>query len=264
MFGFRCLVIAAVVVAGGATAYSIVDRSQRPIERTAPRSEPTMKPVVLVDPNPEIREAERARRAQPPVEPNRKKSYDRVLEGRKHDGTLPKLQPADPRPPTSCGSVEPVPKHPDGSYSGPHGVHHVTVSLFENQSGFGFSRMGFSRNDRGIYVASPGIDRAQLVSLLTEYEASVYVLDEMATPALARQAKRRPLDDFERLGLDAVRRGENLVWTREAPQRMFGAIRAKETCLECHANAKVGDLLGAFTYYLNTPVEKLGTKPGSK
>jgi hypothetical protein len=79
----------------------------------------------------------------------------------------------------------------------------------------------------------------------------------MATPPLARQAKRRPLDEFERLGLDAVRRGEALVWTHEAPTRMFGAIRAKRDCLDCHANAREGDLLGAFTYYLNAPVDKL-------
>ena len=88
-------------------------------------------------------------------------------------------------------------------------------------------------------------------------EYTKYVLDEMATPPLARQAKRRPLDEFERLGLDAVRRGEKLVWTRKAPTRMFGAIRAKVDCLQCHAHAKEGDLLGAFTYYLNAPVDRL-------
>ncbi len=85
----------------------------------------------------------------------------------------------------------------------------------------------------------------------------MYVLDEMATPPLARQAKRRPLDEFERLGLNAVRSGEELVWTREAPTRMFGAIRAKVGCLDCHAHAKEGDLLGAFTYYLKAPVDRL-------
>ena len=99
------------------------------------------------------------------------------------------------------------------------------------------------------------------MSLLTDDRASVYVLDEMATPPLARQAKRRLLDTFERLSLDAVRRGENLMWTRESPKRMFGAIRAEASCLECHTNAKEGDLLGAFTYYLKTPVDLLAGKP---
>ena len=88
----------------------------------------------------------------------------------------------------------------------------------------------------------------------------MYVLDEMATPPLARQAKRRPLDEFERLGLDALRRGEELVWTREASTRMFGEICAKAVCLHCHANAKEGDLLGAFTYYLKVPVDRLNIR----
>jgi hypothetical protein len=133
----------------------------------------------------------------------------------------------------------------------------MSVRWFENQSGFGFWRMMLSQNERGVVVASPSIDRVELVSLLTEERPSVYVLDEMATPPLARQAKRRPLDEFERLGLDAVRRGEDLMWTREAPTRMFGAIRARAHCLHCHANAREGDLLGALTYYLKVPVDRL-------
>ena len=37
-----------------------------------------------------------------------------------------------------------------------------------------------------------------------------------------------------------------------------GSARAQEKgCLECHANAREGDLLGAFTYYLDTPVDRL-------
>jgi hypothetical protein len=54
-----------------------------------------------------------------------------------------------------------------------------------------------------------------------------------------------------------VRRGEELVWTREVPTRMFGAIRARANCLDCHVNTKEGDPLGAFTYYLNAPVDNL-------
>ena len=120
--------------------------------------------------------------------------------------------------------------------------------------------MEIFRNDRGASVASPAIDRVELVSLLTDDEPSVYLLDEMATPSLARQAKRRPLDEFERLGLDALRRGEELVWTREASTRMLGEICAKAVCLHCHANAKEGDLLGAFTYYLKVPVDRLNIR----
>ena len=138
----------------------------------------------------------------------------------------------------------------------------MTTSMFESASGFGFGRMAMIETSRGTLVPSRAVDRVELVSLLTVYEPSAYVLDEMATPALARQAKRRTLDEFEQRGLEAVRRGENVVWTREAPTRMFGAIRAKKTCLECHVEAKEGELLGAFTYYLTTPVDQLAAKVG--
>lgn len=165
-------------------------------------------------------------------------------------------------PPTWCRSVEPVPGRSDDLYHGPRRTHHLALSDFEASSGFGFVRMLFYYNRRGNIVASPVIDRVELVSLLTDDEPSVYVLDEMATPALARQARRRELDEFERLGLDAVRGDEDLVWAREAPTRMFGAIRAKSNCLECHANAKVSDLLGAFTYYLYIPVDQVTGNEG--
>jgi len=281
MCGFQRLaivgVVVSVVVAGGLTAFFVVDRSRRLIERTDPPFESSQKPIVfgeMVDSLQEpivltevpanVRDAERSRRAQRPANPNRKTdglTYDVVLEGW-DNGRSPEVKPAEMRPPTSCRSVEPAPK-PADKLSGPHRVHDLTISEFENASGFGFVRMMVEKNDRGILVPSRVIDRVELVSLLMpDDEPSVYVLDEIATPPLTRQAKRRSLDEFERLGLDAVRRGENLVWTREAPTRMFGAIRARVQCLECHTNAKKGDLLGAFTYYLDKPVDQLGAKRG--
>jgi hypothetical protein len=124
------------------------------------------------------------------------------------------------------------------------------------------------RNDRPIARIDPsqettefaGSPQEPIVRAARLDDVRKYVLDEMATPPLARQAKRRLLDEFERLGLDAVRRGEELVWPREAPTRMFGAIRAKANCLHCHANAKEGDLLAAFTYYLKVPVDQLNIR----
>ncbi len=85
----------------------------------------------------------------------------------------------------------------------------------------------------------------------------VYVLDEVATTELAHVAQFRPLDEFEQRGLDAVRAGAELVWTREAPHRMFGAIRARSDCLDCHSGAREHELLGAFSYYLEIPVDKM-------
>lgn len=206
---------------------------------------------------------ERSRRAQRPSDPNRKMpglTYDAILKGTPENGSDPRAKPAERMPPTSCRSVEPAPKSSD-NFSGPRRVHELAVAMFESDSGFGFWRMMIFKNERGRTVASRSIDRVELVSLLTDYVPSAYVLDEMATPALARQAHRRHLDEFERRGLQAVRGGDEVVWTREAPTRMFGAIRARKDCLICHVNAKEGDLLGALTYYLNTQVDnaKLGT-----
>jgi hypothetical protein len=263
MLRFRHLAIFVVVVGTGVTNFYFVNRSRGPIERADPPQESmeltdsVCEPIVFAEPPADAREAERSRRAvRPAGDPERKDrmTYDLVLEGRK-GGTLPP-KPAEPMPPTYCRSIERAPKN-DSETNGPYRVHYVTLAWFENESGFGFRRMLIGTNDRGVQVASRVIDRVELVSLLTDDEPSVYVLDEMATPPLARQAKRRPLDEFERLGLNAVRFGEELVWTREAPTRMFGAIRAKMDCLECHAHAKEGDLLGAFTYYLNAPVNRL-------
>ncbi len=261
------LALGVVVVAGGMTVF-FVDRGRRATERIDVPFElgegvdSLHEPIVPTEVPADIRELERSRRARRPADPKRKtygRPYDSVLEGWNHEGKLPRAKPAEPMPSTSCRSVEPAPKHV-ADVSGPYRVHDLAVSDFETASGFGFVRMLFEKNARGVWVASRAIDRVELVSLLTDSEPSVYVLDEMATPPLARQAIRRPLDEFERLGLDSMRRGEHLVWTREAPTRMFGAIRARTQCLECHTNAEKGDLLGAFTYYLTVPVEKLSVR----
>jgi hypothetical protein len=262
----------AVVVACGFGTISSADRNYRPIARIDPSQEPTQfagsprEPIVPAEPL-DVRKAERSRRVvQPAGDPERKKGlyYEQrraaligVLKAEEGGTSLPK--PAEPMPPTYCRSIESAPtrtRPPAGLY----GVHTGTLHLFESSSGFGDWRMEIFRNDRGVYVASPAIDRVELVSLLTDDEPSVYVLDEMATPSRTRHANRRPLDEFERLGLEALRRGEELVWTREAPTRMFGAICAKAVCLHCHANAKEGELLGAFTYYLKVPVDRLNTR----
>jgi hypothetical protein len=262
MTGLRHLGLVAIAAACGTIAMTSVGRERRPIARVDRPRRPEgaagspQRPVVPEKPPDRVREAERSRRAIRPVgDPKRVEgpNYEGVLQGvstRAHPGV------AEPMSPTYCRSVEPVPEDTD-SFTGPHSAHFLTVRWFEGRSGFGQFRMTTTRNDRGVEVASPAIDRVELVGLLTDREPSVYVLDEMATPALARQARRRPLDEFERLGLEAVRRGEELVGTREAPRRMFGAIRARAVCLDCHANAKQGDLLGAFTYYLRVPVDRV-------
>jgi hypothetical protein len=265
MAKLRHFVMLAVVVACGVGTIFSDDRNDRPIARIDPSQELTkfagssQKSSVPAEPLDGIRKAELSRRPIRPAGDSRREDanhYDSVLNRRK---TRPHPSAADPMPPTYCRSIESAPSHTT-AFSGQYSVQYRTLELFESASGFGDHRMQIFTNDRGASVASPAIDRVELVSLLTDDEPSVYVLDEMATPALARQAKRRPLDEFERLGLDALRRGEELVWTREAPTRMLGEIYAKAVCLHCHANAKEGDLLGAFTYYLKVPVDRLNIR----
>jgi hypothetical protein len=279
MSKLQCVVMVAIVVACGIGSIVSVDRNHQPITRIEPSKgliepskgliEPSKgptrsagsprEPIVAVEPPGDVRKAERSRRAiRPAGDPERKDgwNYDGVLKG---DERRQYPKPAEPMPPTYCHTIERAPKPADW-FRGPYWVHDRTVDLFEGFSGFGFHRMSWFKNDRGVEVASRDIDRVEMVSLLTDDEPSVYVLDEVATPVLARQANRRPLDEFELLGLNAVRSGEELVWTRESPMRMFGAIRAKADCLHCHAKAKEGDLLGAFTYYLKVPVDQLNMR----
>ncbi len=138
-------------------------------------------PIIPTGPPEDIRKAELSRRAVRPVgDPKREngRNYEDVLNGGE---TRPYPRAAAPMPLTFCRFVETVPKTEDRT-SGPHGVHRSTVHLFENMSGFGYWRMMWFKNNRGVDVASRDIDRVELVSLLTDEEPSVYVLNELATP----------------------------------------------------------------------------------
>jgi hypothetical protein len=154
-------------------------------------------------------------------------------------------------PRTACTSVEVV------HYEEAKRAHERTIDLFTTTSGFGFVRMLLVTNSRGIATGAKEIDRAELVSLLKEEQPAAYVLDGMATPPRARVARRRSLDEFEERGLQAIRHGAELVSSPEAPNRMFGAVRARQECIDCHCGAHEGDLLGAFSYFLTTPVFSL-------
>jgi hypothetical protein len=179
--------------------------------------------------------------------------YDRVFNG---TGPLTAdersaIRTTKEMPRTACHSVEVV--HDEAAQR----AHQRTIDLFTTASGFGFVRMLVVTNARGIATGAKEIDRVELVSLLQEERPAAYVLDEMATPPRARLARRRSLDEFEDHGLEAVRRGADLVGSPEASKRMFGAIRARPECIDCHRGARDGDLLGAFSYFLTTPVGSL-------
>jgi hypothetical protein len=182
-----------------------------------------------------------------------RRSYEGVLNGSKPLTAEERsaIRATKEMPQTACQSVEIV--YDEAAKR----AHERTIDLFTTASGFGAVRMRVFTNSRGIMTAAEGIDRVELVSLLKEEPPAAYVLDEMATPPRARVARRRSLDEFEERGLQAVRRGADLVGSPEAPQRMFGAIRARQGCLDCHPGAREGDLLGAFSYFLTTPVDSL-------
>ncbi len=239
-----------------------VDRGRKafldtPVPATASLRERVPEPK---RPNPKSNhKAERLRRPQPPTSADRQWArYEYILAPLDADENVVQLQNALVMPPTNCQKVEILPYDFKGPFANACASHELTITEFLSQSGLGFMRGPVPRpNKHGVHLGSPDIDRVELVSLLLYEEPFVYILNQMPTPTLARVAHRRSLDEFEQRGLDAVREGADLVWTREAPTRMFGAIRANSSCLDCHPGTQENDLLGAFTYYLDVPVNEL-------
>jgi hypothetical protein len=94
------------------------------------------------------------------------------------------------------------------------------------------------------------VTRLQLVSLLKHDTPRVYVTENLPRMEEIVTAPTRSLSAFERSGLRALDRGDDLS-TDEGPGRirMLGSLRATKQCLECH-NAKRGHLLGALSYEL--------------
>lgn len=59
----------------------------------------------------------------------------------------------------------------------------------------------------------------------------------------------RKADEFEAYALAQLKKGEKLIrWERPDFLRYVGTITASASCLSCHADAKEGSVLGAFTY----------------
>ena len=65
------------------------------------------------------------------------------------------------------------------------------------------------------------------------------------------QVPTRALDEFEAMGLEALRRGDALFVrdTAGGTKRMLGPLRSTKQCITCHG-CEYGDLLGAFSYTL--------------
>jgi hypothetical protein len=92
------------------------------------------------------------------------------------------------------------------------------------------------------------VTRLELVSLLKQKDAAVYVSKEMPRMDALKDNPTRTLSDFEKKGLQVLRGGEDIFTEATTNHiRMMGALRASKQCLECH-QVRRGDLLGAFSY----------------
>jgi hypothetical protein len=104
--------------------------------------------------------------------------------------------------------------------------------------------------DREIHPERWQIGRLELVSLLKHEKPAVYVSEHLPRMEELKDAKTRPLSDFEKSALEKLIDGEEIVSEAGANDiRLVGALRASKQCLKCH-QATHGELLGAFSYDL--------------
>jgi len=135
-------------------------------------------------------------------------------------------------------------------------THQAGIVDFANPGGFGlvkdrhhvagFQGHQFSKPPRA--TDSWVLRTLDLVGLVVNDRPVVYISDHLPSMDELRAAPRRPLDDFETLGLAALRNGDDLFMRQNNEgRRLLGAIRNARRCLECHGGER-GDLLGAFSY----------------
>lgn len=113
---------------------------------------------------------------------------------------------------------------------------------FVHPNGFGYVRdrqhvAGFQSHQ---FSRTPpwqwNVQTLELVGLLLHEEPVVYVSEHLPRMDELRDVRTRQLDHFEAMGLEALRRGDDLfvrdtaAWTR----RMLGPLRATKQCLACH------------------------------
>ena len=121
-----------------------------------------------------------------------------------------------------------------------------------------FSAVGFSRADNDgahqsrdlLGVRRWNVVALDLVGLARHDEPVAYVSKQLPRMKELKNSPTRPLDVFEKLGLERLHAGDDLfVRLAGTDLRMLGALRAADQCLRCHGGAR-GDLLGAFSYTL--------------
>ncbi len=102
------------------------------------------------------------------------------------------------------------------------------------------------------------IHSLDLVGLVMHDTPKVYVSKRLPDMKNLNKAPIREMDVFEAEGLEELINGKDLyVRTKAETVRVLGPIRASQACLKCHADAKDGEMLGAFSYTLRVAREDI-------
>jgi hypothetical protein len=159
----------------------------------------------------------------------------------------------------STGDLEePGQLHPGDDFTQNWQLHSTSIVDFVNVKGFGYVKdrqhvAGFQGHQ---FSQVPEPDRGwvlrtvDLMGVVVHDRPVVYVTANLPRMEELRDTPMRPPDDFEALGLAALRRGDDF-FVRDATEgrRMLGAIRSARKCVACHEGER-GNLLGAFSYTL--------------
>jgi hypothetical protein len=137
-------------------------------------------------------------------------------------------------------------------------MHAASIADFVNVNGFGYVKdrqhvAGFQGHQFSQPLTADErwtLRSVDLVGLVLHDKPVVYVTANLPRMEELRDAATRPLDDFEAVGLVALRNGDDLFKRDSgAGRRLLGAIRSARQCVGCHGGER-GDLLGAFSYTL--------------
>jgi len=135
-------------------------------------------------------------------------------------------------------------------------LHDTYLHRFESAPGFGVSRMVQPPmlDRRGVVALgrkSYSIETIELIGLLKLDRSVAYV--PMWHGAKPDGFSGRSLSDFETRSLDQLRAGRNVVVADDdgsGTMQCLGSLRVKDSCMNCHRDKQVGDLVGAFAYRL--------------
>lgn len=130
-------------------------------------------------------------------------------------------------------------------------IHRNSINFFENSVTKSDKRPNLGKGA----IEKPGtlweIKSLDLVGLVMHETPTVYISEKI--PQMTELSKRptREMDVFEMEGLEELMSGKDLyIRTKDEVVRVLGPVRAGKACMNCHTDAKEGDMLGAFSYTL--------------